>query len=320
MQRPRPKTSGRENADAVTTDPIPPTPAFKSGYVAIAGAPNAGKSTLLNKILGEKIAIISSKPQTTRHRILGVCHRTGAQIVFCDTPGLFVPKDPLNLKIVDTAYAAMGDADVLLAVVDAAHPDSASEGLLTEKIRSLGLPAILALNKIDLVLEKEKLLEMIADWSARYAFEVVVPVSALDGIQIDALLAATISALPEGPPYFPEDMLTDAAERFIAAELIREKIFRLTGEEIPYASAVTVEAFKRSADSRRWHIEATIHLERDSQKGIIIGRGGAMLKRIGSEARQDIEKMMQAKVFLKLFVRVQKNWRRDMKAIERFGY
>lgn len=286
----------------------------------MAGAPNAGKSTLLNKILGEKIAIISSKPQTTRHRILGVCHRPGAQIVFCDTPGLFVPKDPLNRKIVDTACGAMGDADLLLAVVDAAHPDSACEALLAEKIRSLRLPAILALNKIDLVAAKEKLLEMIADWSARYAFEAVVPVSALDGTQLDALLAATIKALPEGPPYFPEDMLTDAAERFIAAELIREKIFRLTGEEIPYASAVTIEAFKPGAGNQRLHIEATIHLERDSQKGIIIGRGGAMLKRIGSEARQDIEKMMQAKVFLKLFVRVQKNWRRDTKAIERFGY
>jgi len=296
------------------------TTAFKSGYATIAGAPNAGKSTLLNRILGEKISIISRKPQTTRNRILGVYHRPGAQIVFYDTPGIFIAKDPLNVKIVDTALGAIGDADVLLTVVDAAHPDPASEALLAEKIRGLKLPAILALNKIDLVADKEKLLEIIAGWSARHTFEAVVPVSALDGTQVEELIAAIVKALPAGPPYFPEDTLTDATERFIAAELIREKIFRLTGEEIPYASAVTVEAFKPDADKKRVNIEATIHLERDSQKGIIIGKGGAMLKRIGTEARQDIEKMTGSKVFLKLFVRVQKNWRKDTKAIERFGY
>jgi len=296
------------------------TTAFKSGYATIAGAPNAGKSTLLNRILGEKVSIISSKPQTTRNRILGVCHRPNAQIVFYDTPGIFSAKDPLNLKIVDTALGAIGDADVLLTVVDAAHPDPASEALLSEKIRGLKLPAILALNKIDLVAEKEKLLETIAGWSTRHAFEAVVPVSALDGTQVEELIAAIVKALPAGPPYFPEDTLTDATERFIAAELIREKIFRLTGEEIPYASAVTVESFKTAENGKRVNIEATIHLERGSQKGIIIGRGGAMLKRIGTEARQDIEKMTGSKVFLKLFVRVQKNWRKDTKAIERFGY
>jgi len=296
------------------------TTAFKSGYATIAGAPNAGKSTLLNRILGEKISIISRKPQTTRNRILGVCHRPGAQIVFYDTPGIFIAKDPLNVKIVDTALGAIGDADVLLAVVDAAHPDPASEALLAEKIRGLKLPVIMALNKIDLVADKEKLLEIIAGWSARHAFEAVVPVSALDGTQVEELIAAIVKTLPSGPPYFPEDTLTDATERFIAAELIREKIFRLTGEEIPYASAVTVEAFKTAETGKRVNIEATIHLERGSQKGIIIGKGGAMLKRIGTEARQDIEKMTGSKVFLKLFVRVQKNWRKDTKAIERFGY
>jgi GTP-binding protein Era len=178
----------------------------------------------------------------------------------------------------------------------------------------------LALNKIDLVADKEKLLEIIAGWSARHTFEAVVPVSALDGTQVEELIAAIVKALPAGPPYFPEDTLTDATERFIAAELIREKIFRLTGEEIPYASAVTVESFKTAENGKRVNIEATIHLERDSQKGIIIGRSGSMLNRIGTEARQDIEKMTGSKVFLKLFVRVQKNWRKDTKAIERFGY
>jgi GTP-binding protein Era len=209
---------------------------------------------------------------------------------------------------------------VILAVVDSAHPDSADEALLTEKIRGSKLPVIMALNKVDLLADKKTLLEIIARWSARQDFAAVVPVSALVGTQLDELLDAVIRALPEGPAYFPDDMLTDTSERFIAAELIREKIFRLTGEEIPYASAVTVEAFKPSADETRLNIEATIHLERDSQKGIVIGRSGTMLKRIGTEARQDIERMTGRRVFLKLFVRVQKNWRRDSKAIERFGY
>lgn len=297
-----------------------PKPAFKSGYVTIAGAPNAGKSTLLNRILGEKVSIISSKPQTTRTRILGVCHRPGAQIVFCDTPGIFPAGDRFNSKIVDTAFSAVGDADLLLVVVDAAHPDRDAEEFLAERIHSQKLPVIIALNKIDLIAEKEALLAIIQRWSAHRACEAVVPVSALDGTQVEALVAATIDALPEGPPYFPEETLTDLPERFIAAELIREKIFRLTGEEVPYASAVTVEAFKPSTDGKRVSIEATIHLERDSQKGIVIGKGGAMLKRIGSEARKEIEQMTGAKVFLKLFVRVQKNWRKDANAIERFGY
>jgi GTP-binding protein Era len=304
----------------MTIAPDHKRPLFKSGYVTIAGPPNAGKSTLLNRILGEKISIVSSKPQTTRNRILGVCHRPGAQIIFYDTPGIFIAKGPLNTKIVDTACSAIGDADVLLAVVDASQPDPTAEALLAEKIRSQQLPVIMALNKIDLVAEKETLLQVIARWSARQAFAAIVPVSALDGTQIEELVGAIVKALPDGPRYFPEDTLTDATERFIAAELIREKIFRLTGEEIPYASAVTVEGFKPSADEKRISIDATIHLERGSQKGIIIGKGGAMLKRIGSEARRDIERLTGRTVFLKLFVRVQKNWRRDAKTVERFGY
>lgn len=304
----------------MTTDSDSRTTPFKSGYVTIAGAPNAGKSTLLNCILGEKISIISSKPQTTRNRILGICQRPGAQIIFYDTPGIFIATDPLNVKIVNTACGAIGDADLLLAVVDAAHPDPTAEALLAEKIRDQKAPVIIALNKIDLVAEKKKLLQVIARWSARQTFAAIVPVSALDGTQVEELVGAIVKVLPDGPPYFPEDTLTDATERFIAAELIREKIFRLTGEEVPHASAVTVEAFKPSADEKRVSIDATIHLERDSQKGIIIGKGGAMLKRIGTEARQDIERMTGARVYLKLFVRVQKNWRKDTKAIERFGY
>ncbi len=297
-----------------------PTPAFRSGFVTIAGAPNAGKSTLLNRILGERIAITSAKPQTTRSRILGVCHRPGAQVIFYDTPGIFEAKDKLNLRIVDTALTAVGDADLILAVVDAADPDPKAEVYLAERLRDQKRPVILALNKVDLVKDKEALLDLIRRWSTYREFEAVVPISAADGTQVDELIAAIVKCLPEGPPYYPEETLTDATERFIAAELIREKIFRLTGEEIPYASAVTIEAYKESEKGRKLRIEATVHLERDSQKGIVIGKAGAMLKRIGTEARIDIERLTGARVFLKLFVRVEKNWRRDTKAIERFGY
>jgi len=240
--------------------------------------------------------------------------------VFFDTPGVIVPKDKLNLRIVDTALTAFQDADVIVTVVDAARPDLQAENHLLEKVGSPKRPVILALNKIDLIQEKETLLETIDSWSRRYPFQALLPVSALDGTQLEELIAALIQALPFGPPYFPEDTLTDQSERFIAAELIREKLFRLTGEEIPYASAVTIESFKPDAGGKLVKIEATIHLERESQKGIVIGRGGVMLKRIGTEARQDIERLTGTRVFLKLFVRVQKNWRKDSKAIERFGY
>jgi GTP-binding protein Era len=297
-----------------------PASTFHSGYVAFAGAPNAGKSTLLNRILGQKISITSSKPQTTRTRILGVCHRPCAQLIFLDTPGIFAAKDRLNLKIVDTALVALGDADVILAVADAAGPDPEAEAYLLRQIRSLARPVVLALNKVDLIQDKKALLEMIARWSGQREYEALVPVSAQDGTQIEDLISALIRALPEGPAFFPEDTLTDLPERFIAAELIREKVFRFTGEEIPYATAVTVESFKATEDGKRVDIQATIHVERDSQKGIIIGRGGIMLKKIGTEARIEIEQLIGAKAVLKLFVRVEKNWRKNPNAIERFGY
>jgi GTPase len=292
---------------------------FKSGFVAIAGPPNAGKSTLLNRILGEKISITSKKPQTTRNRILGVLHRDGLQIVFYDTPGLFKAKDKLNTRIVDTALAAVGDADLVLIVADAAHPDPNSERFLVKQLRRPARPVVLALNKIDLV-EKFKLLEIIDRWSKTFPFETVVPISAAKGLQIEDLISAMAAILPWGPPYFPEDTLTDATQRFIAAELIREQVFRLIGEEIPYATAVTVERFEETDDRHLVNIEATIHLERDSQKGIVIGSKGSKLKQIGTRSREQIEYMLGCKVYLKLFVRVQKNWRKDTRALRRFGY
>ena len=292
---------------------------FKSGYVAIVGAPNAGKSTLLNRMLGEKISITSKKPQTTRNRILGVVHRTDAQIVFIDTPGIFKAKDTLNLRIVDTALAAIGDADMILFVLDAAGPDPTSEYFLVKRLQNQNRPVILALNKID-VIEKTDLLELIKKWSTEYRFDVIIPISATEGTQVEALIEAMENLLPFGPPYFPEDALTDLPERFIAAEMIRESVFRLTGEEIPYATAVTVDSFKEEKDGRLVKIEATIHIERDSQKGIIIGKEGSKLKRIGTESRKKIEHMLETKVYLKLFVRVQKNWRKDTRALRKFGY
>jgi GTP-binding protein Era len=292
---------------------------FKSGYVAILGAPNAGKSTLLNRLLGEKISITSKKPQTTRNRILGVVHRPGAQMVFIDTPGIFKAKDTLNLRIVDTALAAINEADILLFVLDAAKPDQTSELFLADRLQKQERPVIVALNKIDQV-QKSDLLAMIQKWSTQYYFEVIIPISATEGTQIDQLITAMQNMLPTGPPYFPEDALTDLSERFIAAEMVRESIFRLTGEEIPYATAVTVNTFKEEKDGKLVRIEATIHLERGSQKGIIIGKDGSKLKRIGIESRKKIEHMLETKVFLKLFVRVQKNWRKDTRALRKFGY
>ena len=292
---------------------------FKSGYVAIVGVPNAGKSTLLNRMLGEKISITSKKPQTTRNRILGVMHRPGAQLVFIDTPGIFEAKDTLNLRIVDTALSAIGDADLIVFVLDVANPDPTSEYFLVRRLQAQLRPVILALNKIDLV-EKSALLEIIQKWSTEYRFDVIVPISATEGTQIEKLIEAMENFLPYGPPYFPEDALTDLPQRFIAAEMIRETVFRLTGEEIPYATAVTVDSFKEEKGGKLVKIEATIHLERSSQKGIIIGKEGSKLKRIGTESRKKIEHMLETKVFLKLFVRVQKNWRKDTRALKKFGY
>ena len=275
---------------------------FKSGYIAIVGAPNVGKSTLLNRMLGEKISITSKKPQTTRNRILGVMHRPAAQFVFIDTPGIFEAKDTLNLRIVDTSLSALGDADMFLFVLDVANPDPTSEYFLVQRLQKHKTPVVLALNKIDLI-EKSALLKVIEKWSTEYHFDVIVPISAAEGTQIEELIGAMESFLPQGPPYFPEDAVTDLTERFIAAEMIRETVFRLTGEEIPYATAVTVDSFTEEKNGKLVKIEASIHIERASQKGIIIGKEGGKLKRIGTESRKKIEHMLETKVFLKLFVR-----------------
>ncbi|GAB6904465.1 GTPase Era [Desulfosarcina cetonica] len=295
------------------------TDLFRCGYVAILGAPNAGKSTLLNRMLGQKLSITSKKPQTTRNRILGVVHRKGSQVVFLDTPGIHRAKNPLNTRIVDAALSTLAEVDLILLVVDVQNPDNASEDLLMGKLETQKHPVVLALNKID-QLQRPELLVRIERWSQRFAFTAVVPVSAKSGEQVDRLLDAMEMALPEGPPFFPPESLTDLPMRFIAAELIREKVIRLTGQEIPYAVAVTIDLFKEEKNGSLNRIHATIHVERDSQKGIVIGKGGAKLKQIGEAARQEIEQLLESKVFLKLFVRVQKNWTKDTKALRKFGY
>lgn len=292
---------------------------FKSGFVAIVGPPNVGKSTLLNHMLGQKISITSKKPQTTRNRIVGILDRPQAQMVFLDTPGVHRAGKALNLRIVDVALAALSDVDLVLVMTDASAPDADAEQLLLQKLASHRTPAVLALNKIDRM-EKAELLARIDQLSRQYAFQAVVPISALKGTQVEELIQALASVLPTGPPLYPQGSLTDMPERFIAAEMIREKAFRLTGEEIPYAVAVTVESFKEEKGGRLIRIHATLHVERDSQKGIIIGKNGRKLKEIGQAARLEIERMVGTQVFLKLFVRVQKNWSSDTKALRRFGY
>ncbi len=294
-------------------------PGFKSGFIAIVGAPNVGKSTLLNRILGQKISITSKKPQTTRNRILGVLHRTECQLIFIDTPGIHLAKRPLNVQIVETAMAALGDVDLVLFMIDVSTTDSISENQLLKQLNKTQRPTVLVLNKVDKV-KKYTLLDLIKIWSSRYSFEALIPISAKTGEQVDALIDTLQKYLPEGPPFFPDTQVTDLSERFLVAEIIREKVFRLTGAEIPYATAVTIESFTENPTRPLITIHATIHVERASQKGIIIGKQGAKLKQIGTEARRGIEGLLNVQVFLKLFVRVDKNWSQDSRMLRRFGY
>jgi len=292
---------------------------FKSGFVSIIGAPNAGKSTLLNRMLGQKISITSKKPQTTRNKIIGVVHRSAAQLVFIDTPGVHLAQDLLNTRIVAVALSTLADVDLVIVILDVAHPDPSSEGLMVKNIKPHKRPVILALNKIDLI-EKPKLLTIIDSWASVYPFDEIIPISAKTGAQVEELIQTMTSLLPKGPPFYPADAITDLPQRFIAAEIIREKVFRLTGQEIPYSTAVTVDSYAAVKNGALVRIQATIHLERESQKGIIIGKKGSKLKSIGETARKDIEQMVGTQVFLKIFVRVQKNWSKDTRALKKFGY
>ena len=294
---------------------------FKSGFIGIVGRPNVGKSTLLNVLVGERIAITTRKPQTTRNRITGIRNLKGerpGQMIFLDTPGIHRARTPLNRAMVETAMEAFGASDVVLLLIEAQglHAD---DRYILETMKDRPAPVALVINKIDAV-EKKNLLPLIDEAQRLREFVEIIPLSALTGDGIDILTDALWKLLPEGPVYFPEDMMTDRSERFIAAEMIREKITTLTHKEIPYATAVVVDTFKEDEGKNLIRIQATIHVEKDSQKGILIGRKGTMLKEIGTQARLEMERFFAAKVFLELFVRVQKNWTQDARMLREFGY
>jgi GTP-binding protein Era len=293
---------------------------FKAGFVALIGRPNVGKSTLLNRLVGEKMAIVSPRPQTTRTRITGIKHLPSAQIVFVDTPGLHHAAGPLDQLMAKTAERALEDVDVVCLLVDAAgRPDRIDEEVL-EWLRPVHAPVYCCLNKVDLVTPKPRLLPLIEAYRCRYPFAEIIPVSATAGTNSDRLLEVIVAVLPERPPYFPADYLTDQPETFYVAEVIREKIFHLTRQEIPYACAVRVEELTERRQPECLYLRAKIFVEHESQRGIVIGKGGGMLKRIGAMAREELERFFGIKVYLDLRVEVWRNWRNDEKALKEFGF
>ena len=292
---------------------------FKSGFIGIIGRPNVGKSTLLNTLLGEKLAIATSKPQTTRNRILGIKNTDRGQFVFVDTPGIHRADSPLNRSMVRAAMGTFGEVDIVLLLVEADRGLHPEDSLIIEELRKIEGPVILVINKIDLV-EKERLLPVIAAFKDLHPFADVLPLSAARGFGVDTLVEILWKLLPESPKLFPDDMITDRTERFLAAEMIREKILLLTHQEVPYATAVLVEAFKEDEERNFIRIQASIIVEKDSQKGILIGKRGAMLKEIGRRARLDMEKFFNAKIYLELFVRVRKDWTHDENWLRELGY
>jgi GTPase len=293
---------------------------LRAGFVSLLGRPNAGKSTLLNRLVGEKLAIVSPRPQTTRNRITGILNRPDAQIVFVDTPGLSpAGGGKLGDFMLKTAQRAVEDVDVVCLVVDAterAEPDE----LVLAPLREYGGVTVCALNKVDLVHPRSALLPLLERWRAAHPFEELVPISAADGTNCDRLLAVLTGMLPEHPPFFPAEATSDVPETFWAAEVIREQVFHFIRQEVPYAVAVRVEELTERAEPTRVYVRATIFVEQDSQKGILIGKGGAMLKRIGSEARHQLEAFFGVKVFLELHVQVRHNWRKDERALREFGF
>ena len=292
----------------------------RAGFVALVGRPNVGKSTLLNRLVGERMAIVSRRPQTTRTRITGIRHLPHAQVVFVDTPGLHGGTGRLGELMQRAAERALEDVDLVCFVAEATErPERIDAGALA-RLEPVRAPVFCCLNKVDLVSPKSRLLPLIAAYRARYPFREIVPVSAQTGAGADALLDLVVAALPERPAYFPRESLTDQPETFFVAEAIREKIFRLTHEEIPYACAVRVEELTERDKPECLYIRAMIFVEQDSQKGIVIGKGGAMLKRIGSAARADLERFFGIKTFLDLRVAVRKNWRKDEQALREFGF
>jgi GTPase len=291
---------------------------FKSGFIGIIGRPNVGKSTFFNAVIGDKISIVADKPQTTRNKITGIKNYPDAQLIFLDTPGMHNPKTPLNRAMVQATQETIGNAEVLLMLVEANSDLHRNDVCLIESLSGVKVPVFLVINKIDLI-EKKYLLPLIDKFRLLYNYQEVFPVSALKGYGIDDLLKAIKENLPEGPQLFPEDIFTDATERFIAAEFIREQIMLFTSQEIPYVSAVTIDSFKEDEEKNLIRVNATINVEKESQKAIMIGKKGAMLKNIGTQSRLRMEKLFDARVYLELFVRVEKEWTSSDKMLREFG-
>ena len=313
---------------------------MKAGFVAIIGLPNVGKSTLMNHLLGQKIAIASPRPQTTRNRILGVKNIEGAQIAFIDTPGMHRPggrsRSSLNKFMVDEVMQAVADVDALLWIVESPDGQAAKQitragyrlpkdvETLLDTVKQAGKPTVLGLNKIDLLHNKQALLPVLESWSKAYEFKAIVPISATTGAGASRLIEELVTLLPEGERLFPEEMITDRAERWLAAEMVREQVFILTRQEIPYSVAVTVDTFEERPEkgehAANVMIEATIHIEKDNQKRIIVGEGGRMVREIGSRARLEIGKLLDCEVHLKLFVRVDEEWSQSEAGLHKMGY
>ncbi len=291
----------------------------KSGIITICGRPNVGKSTLTNAFVGEKVAIVSSKPQTTRNRICGIKNRGECQFVFVDTPGLHKARTRLGDYMVNVVRESVSDVDAVLLLVEPIPHVGEPEGQLIDRIKSLGCPAVLAINKADTLPQKDRLLEVIQVYSQAHDFHAVVPISARTGQGVEELLDVLEGFLPEGPQLFPEDMTSDQPERQMMAEIMREKLLLLLDKEIPHGTAVEITRFAER-DDEVVEVEATIYCEKDSHKGIIIGKGGGMLKKASTLARQDMERFMGTKVFLKTWVKVKENWRDNPAAIQNFGY
>ena len=299
--------------------PDEPTERMCAGFVSLVGRPNSGKSTLLNRLVGEKLAIVSPRPQTTRNRITGIRNVPGAQIVFVDTPGLHAPAGKLGAFMRKTVERALEDVDLVCVIADVTEPRHPDAEMLQMLGRHRG-PAYCVLNKTDRVRAKGRLLPLIDAWQAAGRFREIVPISALDGTNCDRLLRLIVDTLPEHPAFFPPDATSDQPETFYVAEMIREKVFLLTHEEVPYAVAVSVEELTERTAPEALYVQATIFVERDSQKGILIGQAGSMLKRIGTAARRELEAFFGIKLYLALTVRVRPQWRKDDRALREFGF
>lgn len=292
--------------------------AYKSGFVTLIGRPNVGKSTLLNKIIGQKITIISDKAQTTRNKIQGIYTTDSSQVVFIDTPGIHKPKHKLGRFMVDSAVSTINEVDVVLFVVNVSEKIGPGDRFIMEKLATTNTPVFLILNQIDQI-HPNDLLPIIENYQSEYDFAEIIPTSALEGQNVSELLKTINEYLPEGPQFYPDDQISDHPEYFIISELIREKVLELTREEVPHSVAVVTDKVERDGEGKV-HVYASIIIERKSQKGIIIGKGGKMLKQIGTKARKDIEKLLGDKIYLELWVKVQEGWRNKPARLEDFGY